>query len=48
MMLFSNRLIFAAEDQTKPRDSNIIYLSTIVSIGDCGPFSNTMVYVGRI
>lgn len=34
MVLFSNRIAFAAEGQTKPRDSNIIYLGTVISIED--------------
>lgn len=34
MVLFSNKIAFCSETETKPKDSNIIYLGSISSIED--------------
>ncbi len=36
MILFSNKLTFLEEAQTKPKDRNVIYLGSIIEIGDYG------------
>lgn len=43
MILFSNKIIFLIDGATKPKDSNAIYLSDIVSIGDIDEPSLIMV-----
>jgi hypothetical protein len=43
MILLSNKIIFLIDGATKPKDSNAIYLSDILSIGDIDEPSRIMV-----